>query len=76
MGSASAIAIRIMLPIHPTSLKLATGAGALLIHSAAHRTANVAEQGHTASRLLVGAEHGDSVRSDQFDLMIRHNPAG
>ena len=76
MGSASAIAIRIVLTIHPAGFKLATSAGALLVHRATHRTANVAQQGYTTSWLLTGAEHGDPVRSDQFDLMIRHNPTG
>lgn len=73
MCTARRIAMRIVLAIAPGGLKLAAGAGALLIERTAHPLADFTEQGRAAHGLVLRAAHGDTMRGDQHNLIIGHH---
>ena len=76
MGTAGVVATRVMFAIGPGRLEFSAGAGALLIQGATHTLPHLAKQGDATRRLVLGAAHGDAVRSDQHHLIVRHAATG
>jgi hypothetical protein len=72
MSAPSIITARFGLTIGPGCLEFAAWTGALLIERATHALPHVTEQGDTSGRLVLGAAHGDPMRSNQHHLVVRH----
>ena len=76
MCATRGIAMRVVLAIDPGGLEFAAGAGALFIKRTAHPLANFPQQGVTTRGFAFRATHGNTVRGDQHNLIVRHQTTG